>query len=254
MRPTIKYQFIIAIVLSSLVFYGCSEDDSDGTAGSTPVAVASYCHNFTSQLLPYDTLIGGNDLEMTKTDSLYKIDLGFDLKVCDSLYRNVYLSGFVFSLSYTDNKPPFPFEFDITDYRISPFGYLNIDAKAVGTQIVSKLVTKTEGPVGSKVTTIEFREYEFGDSHTSDLYDLNCKVIFNELDNSISYHFGETNTIYNFKNDISKQFLVGLFYPNSSQGIFLNGDPSSPTLTNIASDTELDKWPAKGRHYTFTLK
>jgi hypothetical protein len=233
---------------------GCKDDDGDDPQTAPVVPTSNFCYNFTNLAMPYDSIQGGTILTTTNNDGFYEVDLGFSFNLCEQSFSTLFIQSDFLTTTFT-------YEInsqgtDLRKYYILAHGDLDFEQKFDNNtfEIVSKIITTTTGSTGNKVTTIEFREFEYDDFQGSEEYTVNYKIIFSESDNSVSYHYGPNDLTVDFSQDVFNQFAIGLYSTNELDGLFLKGNPLSPTTVFNGFNSELTTWPLENTFYKFIKK
>lgn len=225
------------------------EDPNNVTPGT--VQGSSFCYAFSASMASYDTLAADTPITRINSDNFYEVDLGFEFDFCDKSFSKLYIDSDFFFATFT-----YTVSGGVTDFRnyeISPAGDIDLVVTYdSSSNVLSKLVSTTTGAAGSKVTTIEYRDFAFENFDTGEEYPLNFKIIFSEADNSVAYHYGPQNVTVDFTKELFNQLIIGLYSTNPQDGLFLEGSTSAPSITNNGINAEIDEWPTAGTVYTFT--
>lgn len=246
----LKETIIITAVLFSavVIFSSCGDDDDENDDDNNNNS--GYCFDFAKTSVAYTELTGATDVSTGNEDDYIEIDLGFSIQHCDTSFSKIYIiNGLYFSSflnCYNDSGDP------ISGYELYPFGFMEMGAyydENLG-EYTTKILTKTTGTSGNKITSIEFRNLEYHgiDVELGQVATFTMK--FYENGNKIVFHYGPSTIDYDFGADPFNEFFPGFVGKTSVLGIFLAGDPDAPTTTptNVPG---LDHWPAEGTVYTF---
>lgn len=247
----ILYISLVSILLMS----SCKDDDDTPVTPVTPVVTTNFCYNFKNAVLPYDNISGGTLINSTNSDGFYEVDLGFSFNLCDKDFSKLFIQPDYLSTTFTYEINPG--NTDLRKYYVLAHGDLDLEQKwdNNSSSYISKIMKSTTGTTGNKITTLEFRDFEYYDFTASgQYYTVNYKIIFKESDNSVTYHYGPNDLSINFKQDRFTQFAIGLYSDNELDGLFLKGDPNSPTTVTNGFNSELNTWPLEGTSYKFTKK
>jgi hypothetical protein len=251
MGNTTKNLLYITLATVLIGLYSCKKDDP--TTPVIPGVQTNFCYNFNLSSSSYDTIRGGTFITNQNSDGFYEVDLGFPFNFCDRSFSKLFIESgsYVTTFTYTVD----PSVTNLRDYYLTANGDLDLEySYDTNFNISTRLVKSTTGSVGNKVTTLEFRELAYNDYRTQTNYKVNYKMIFRQSDNSVSYHYGPNNLTVNFQNDPFNQFPIGLYSTVETDGLFLVGDPSTPTTTNNAFLSSVNRWPLAQTMYKFTKK
>ena len=252
MKISIKRLLNISLATGLLWMSSCKDDDGDSTPATN---TSNFCYNYAGSNLNYDSIQGGNFLTAANNDGFYEIDLGFQFNMCDRSFSTLFIEQDYLTTTFTYDLSQGTT--DLRKYYIVAHGDLDLESKwdNGSSSYISKIVTTTSGTPGNLRTTIEFRDFEYYDfSANSAYYTVNYKMIFAEADNSVSYHYGPNDLTLNFSDDPFNQFIVGLYSDNEQDGLFLDGNPSSPTTKKNGFRSQLNTWPSANTVYKFTKK
>lgn len=233
--------FLLSILLVCVTFSGCKKDDDPD---NNPPPIDGFCYDLNVSNSTYQNISGSSVLDQTtNVDDFWEIDLGFDFTLCDSTFNTLFITYFYdATFTYTTNGG----FTDATGYEFLPIGSISLESE----WMVSDLIVSTQGSAGSRVTTIEWKDFTY-ESVAGVAYNVNFQMQFFEGSNKIIYHYGPHNVTADFVSDQFEIFILGLYGSNSFEGLFLTGDPQNPTKSESASTAEMTSWPAVGTVYTF---
>jgi len=234
---------LIALILI-IGISSCKKDDDDDPNKTTPTTTSGFCYSLTTSNSAYDTIVGGTEVANLNSDNFYEIDLGFSFSFCDSTFQTMYImdEAYVPVLSYVVNQG----YTDASKYELLPFGSINIES---GNS--SKLLYKTTGTAGDRITTIEWRDFTYTEPFTSVNSTFNFQLKLYENGNKVEYHYGANDITTDFT-AVDLSFLaVGLYSVDSNDGLFLSGNSSSPNTASATGTNELSAWPTEGTKYLF---
>lgn len=238
-------------LLMLVISTSCSKDEDED---DNPVkSSSSFCYSFEGNTSSYDTITGGTEITTLTEDYFYEIDLGFSFTFCDSTFETLYIS-YLYGPTFTYVSGN-----GITDmmgYELIPFGAAKLEQRSgtvsSGTSgNVSKLISKTTGSAGNRVTTIEWRDFDYSESLLTDNSNVNFQIKLYENGNKVVYHYGAHNVTSDFTTLPFARFSIGLYGSNASDAIYLSGDASNPTVNTSLGSNVISTWPAEGTVYTF---
>jgi hypothetical protein len=247
---------LLFVVLS--VFIACSEDDdNDNNPVQNPnnPTSSNYCYNFQANTVTYDSIQGGNtiDLNSSNSDGTIEIPIGFNFNLCGKTFNKLYMGDFDYNVSFTIEVTPNVI--DYREYELLPIGDLD-QARAFDSTTfdeITKLKSIVEGSAPNRVFTLEFRNFglnEFGFA-TKELFDYQIKLY--EGTDAIEFIYGSNTVTTNFTNDPFSSLIIGHYAVDPNDGIYLYGDPNNPSVSKRIFG-QLTDFPQANTRYRFTKK
>lgn len=250
-----KLSFIGIVAISILT--GCQPDSDDPDDDLPPPNTSTFCYSVTTSTSDYDTIVGGTIISETNADDVFAINLDFPFTFCGETFDNLYI-GWTYTASFTyENQNGF---LNFFDYEIRPIGGAMVEENwgtLPGGDVgyISKLKFQTTGDPGNRISTLEYRDFEFinySQSGTEEYeYTVSYQIKLYENGNKISYHYGPHEMDINFTEDAFVNFTVGMYSTTDVDALFLSGDPANPTSNTTHLNGELTHWPAVNTMYLF---
>lgn len=232
-------------ILALIVTSSCKKEDDENKNTNTNTNTSSFCYSLTKSTVAYDTISNGTELINTNADDIYVIDLGYTFTFCGTSFSKIYIDSWTY-------EPTFTYDVsggstDLRGYELSVFGSLVIEPYGNG----SGVFYQTTGSSGNHVTTIEWKNFDYSPPGDTETYIFDFEVKLYESGNKIAYIYGPNDVSVNFTSISWDQMIVGLYSTDQNNGLFLYGNPTSPTTASAPGSNELTTWPDSGTKYLF---
>lgn len=238
-----KWILICSISLISVAaFVSCDDDEPEDPNNNNNNTDTIFCFSCTPYNTTYYNVTNGTEVTELNADGLYEIDLGFSFHYCDTSFETLYLPEGLLLPTFT-----YVLQQDLLlldGYAVMPFGNILLERTSS-----SKILTKTIGDSGSKITTIEFSDFVYSAFDSLSQQALCFQLKFYENGNKVVFHYGPNEVVSDFSTSLYAELVLGMS-SSTDFGIYLSGDPASPTFDSN-STVALDSWPAEGTLYIF---